>query len=81
MPLSTLKLQFLFLQFSTQATLMSSTCPLNNFLTKINYESLHKYKVGIYIKFHHVFQGKGCIPIKDICKQTPPTGQTPPCII
>ena len=31
MPLSTLKLQFLFLQFSTQATLMSSTCPLDNF--------------------------------------------------
>ena len=35
MPLSTLKLQFLFLQFSTQATLMSSTCPLDNFFDQI----------------------------------------------
>ena len=58
MPLSTLKLQFLFLQFSTQAMLMSSTCPLDNFLTKSNCKSLHKYKIGIYIKFHHMLRGK-----------------------
>ena len=50
MPLSTLKLQFLFLQFSTQAMLMSSTCPLNNFLDqmklqeslKVQNRNLHK---------------------------------------
>ena len=24
----------------------------------MNYESLRKYKVGIYIKFHHMLQGK-----------------------
>ena len=47
MPLSTLKMQFLFLRFSTQATLMSSTCPLDNFLTKSNCESLHKYNNGM----------------------------------
>ena len=58
MPLSTLKLQFLKSTFSTQATYTYSTCPLEIFLTKINCESLHKYKVEIYIKFHHMLREK-----------------------
>ena len=37
---------------------MYSTCSLDIILTKINYKSLRKYKVGIYIKFHHMLRGK-----------------------
>ena len=57
MPLSTLKMQFLFLQFSTQAKFNVFYMPPRQFFDQVKCKSLHKYKVGIYIKFCHMLGG------------------------